>query len=38
MIVPLQETVQPGVINVAGFALTIGGIVATALWLKVLYR
>lgn len=38
MIVPLQETVQPGVINAAGYALTVGGILATALWLRALYR
>ncbi|QGA82533.1 Uncharacterized protein LC1Hm_1486 [Halomicrobium sp. LC1Hm] len=38
MFVPLQETVQPGIIDAAGYLVTIGGIVATALWLKFLGR
>ncbi len=38
MFVPLQETVQPGVIDAAGYVVTLGGILATALWLKFLAR
>ena len=38
MFVPLQGGVQAGIIDAAGLFVTIGGIVATALWLKVLYR
>lgn len=38
MFVPLQETVQHGIINAAGAVITLGGVAGTALWLKALYR
>jgi len=38
MFVPLQETVQAGIVDAAGVFITVGGIIATALWLKALYR
>lgn len=38
MYIPLQEGVQTGLINVAGFVILLGGLLATALWLNHLYR
>jgi hypothetical protein len=38
MPVPLQEGVQEVVIDGAGWALLVGGIALTALWLRSLYR
>ena len=38
MFVPLQEAVQPGIIDAAGLVVGLGGLVATALWLNALYR
>jgi|GEM_PF-632561 len=37
MFVPLQETVNAGVVNAAGWAVGLGGIALTALWLRDLY-
>jgi hypothetical protein len=38
MFVPLQEAVQPGIIEAASWIVGGGGLVATALWLDALYR
>lgn len=38
MSVLLQEGVQTGLIDAAGYAVLVGGVVLTALWLKSLYR
>jgi len=39
MLVPLAEAaVATGVIDAAGFVVGVGGILATALWLRALYR
>jgi hypothetical protein len=38
MFVPLQEAVQPGIIDAAGWIVGVGGLAATALWLNSLYR
>mgnify|MGYP000518941933 FL=1 len=38
MYVPLQEGVQPGLINAAGFVILVGGLLLTAFWLNRLYR
>jgi hypothetical protein len=37
MFVPLQETVNAGLVNAAGWAVGLGGIALTALWLRDLY-
>lgn len=37
MFVPLQETVNTGVIEAAGWIVGGGGILLTALWLRDLY-
>jgi len=38
MFIPLQEGVQPGIIDLAGLVVGVGGLLATALWLTHLYR
>lgn len=38
MIVPLQETVNAGVVETAGWIVGGGGVLLTALWLHSLYR
>lgn len=38
MLIPLQEGVQAGLINVAGYVLLLGGLFLTAVWWRVLYR
>ena len=38
MFIPLQEGVQAGLINAAGFVMLLGGLLLTALWWKSLYR
>lgn len=38
MSVVLQEGVQAGLINAAGWVLLLGGLLVTALWLHWLYR
>ena len=34
----LQEHVNAGLVDLAGWALLFGGVVVTALWLRSLYR
>lgn len=36
--IPLQETVNAGVIQIAGLVVGLGGIALTALWLRGLWR
>lgn len=38
MFIPLQETVNAGVIEAAGWIIGGGGLLLTALWLHYLYR
>jgi len=38
MSVLLQEGVQTGLVDAAGYVVLFGGILLTALWLKSLYR
>ncbi len=38
MYIPLQEGVQTGLINVAGYVILLGGLALAAIWWKVLYR
>ncbi len=38
MFIPLQEGVQGGLVNLAGYVLLFGGLLLTAIWWKVLYR
>jgi hypothetical protein len=38
MVTLLSSHVQPGVINAAGAALTLGGLLLTFIWLQYLYR
>jgi len=38
MLVPLQETVNPGAISTAGWVVGLAGIAFTAAWLAYLYR
>lgn len=38
MSVILQETVQTGLIDLAGYVMLVGGLALTALWLRSLYR
>ncbi len=38
MVTLLASHVQPGVINAAGAAISLGGLLVTFLWLQYLYR
>jgi hypothetical protein len=38
MVTLLSSHVQPGVINAAGAAILLGGLLVTFLWLQYLYR
>jgi polynucleotide 5'-kinase involved in rRNA processing len=38
MITVLQETVQPGVVDLAGWIVGLGGLALVVLWLDYLYR